>query len=103
MKKVTKTEMVDNIYGASKWERQAVQGIVDLFLEELKKQMMEGAVVELRGFGTFEPKLRNGRKDARNPKTGETHDVAPHYISHFRAGQDLKEALKNLPVKTDEK
>ncbi|MBP5176790.1 MAG: HU family DNA-binding protein, partial [Treponema sp.] len=45
-----------------------------------------------------EPRLRKGREKARNPKTGESLSVAPHYVAAFRAGQELKNALWELPV-----
>ena len=65
-------------------------------LKEIKKSLENGSTIELRGFGTFEPRLRKGREKAHNPKTGEILSVAPHYVAAFRAGQDLKKALWNL-------
>ena len=58
----------------------------------------EGNTIELRGFGTFEPRLRKGRSKARNPKTGALLTVAPHYVAAFRSGQELKKSLWDLPV-----
>ena len=75
---------------------------VDAFLDEIKESLIDGKTIELRGFGTFEPRLRKGRDIARNPKTGEKVSVEPHYIAAFRAGQSLKENLWNLKT-TDEK
>lgn len=98
MAKITKSDLVDNIYKTSEYERKAVRAVVDDFLLELKKQLSEGNTIELRGLGTFEPLLRNGRKEARNPKTGEKCTVPPHYIAHFRAGQELKDDMSKLPV-----
>ncbi len=105
--KVTKKELIDSIHDNSEIKnsdlnRPDIQLVVAAFLDEVKKQLCEGKTIELRGFGTFGPKLRNGRKNARNPKTGETHDVDPHYILQFIPGQDFKEALNNLPVSSDE-
>ena len=52
-------------------EKYVVQDIVEKFLDEVKKSLEKGSTIELRGFGTFEPRLRKGRSSARNPKTGE--------------------------------
>ncbi len=101
MAKITKAELVDNIYKNSGYERQTVLSLVDSFMEELKTQMLSGNVVELRGFGTFEPKLRKGRSVAHNPKTGEKCSVPPHYVGSFRPGQELKKGLWELPVDKD--
>lgn len=99
--KVTKINLVESIYQKTNCEKYVVQNIVDQFLEEVKKSLENGSTIELRGFGTFEARLRKGRKDARNPKTGEKLSVAPHYVAAFRAGQDLKKALIDLDIKND--
>ena len=97
VKKATKNDLIDGIYKSSKLEKQDILNVVDLFLEEVKKSLESGATIELRGFGTFEPRLRKGKSCARNPKTGETLSVKPHYVAAFRAGQELKQKLWELP------
>ena len=94
--KVTKNDLVDAIYFKSNCEKYLVQDIVEKLLKEIKKSLENGSTIELRGFGTFEPRLRKGREKAHNPKTGEILAVAPPYVAAFRAGQDLKKALWNL-------
>lgn len=101
--KITKADLVKNIYEKKDFERQTVQEIVDAFIIELKDQLAGGATIELRGLGTFDKKLRKGRPDAKNPKTGEHCGSVPHYVSCFRAGQELKNALLALKVENLEK
>lgn len=96
--KKTKADIVDNIYNYSGIEKQDIQSIVDYFLKELKDALENGNTIELRGFGTFEARLRKGRNEARNPKTGEHLSVAPHYVAAFRAGKELKNNLLNLKI-----
>jgi integration host factor subunit beta len=95
-RKWTRTELIDGVYEATGMERREVQTIVDLFIEEVKKALISRGTIELRGFGTFEIKIRNGRRGARNPQTGETFTVSPHGIVSFRAGRDLKKAVWDL-------
>ena len=83
-------------------KKQIIQKIIDSFLLHTRESLETGATIELRGFGTFEARLRKGRSEARNPKTGEKLSVEPHYVAAFRAGQLLKEKLWNLK-KEDEK
>ena len=64
--------------------------MVDLFIEEIKSAIVSCKVIELRGFGTFETRIRKGRQKARNPKTGEILSVSSHGIVVFRPGRDLK-------------
>ena len=87
-KKITKYDLVESIYQNTKCEKHVVQNIVENLFTELKSALKEGATIELRGFGTFEPRLRRGRSRARNPKTGEQLSVSPHYVAAFRSGQD---------------
>lgn len=97
-KKVTKNDLVDSIYQNTKCEKKVIQDVVDEFVLQLKNSLKEGNTIELRGFGTFEPRLRKGRAKARNPKTGEQLSVAPHFVVAFRSGQELKHALWGLPI-----
>lgn len=98
-KKVTKGILVESVYQKiAKCEKYVVQDVLDLLLVELREALESGATVELRGFGTFEPRLRKGRSKARNPKTGDMVSVAPHYVAVFRAGQALRKALWDFPV-----
>ncbi len=99
--KITKNNLVDAIYKSTKLEKQIIQDVIDNFLVQVKKSLSEGSTIELRGFGTFEPRLRKGRECARNPKTGEILSVQPHYVAAFRPGQDLKEKLWDLQVKDE--
>lgn len=96
LKKVTKNDLVDSIYKSTDVNRQTIQIVVDSMLKEIKGALEKGSDIELRGFGTFEIRLRKGRDVARNPKTGEKLSVAPHYVAAFRAGQSLRSNLLNL-------
>lgn len=97
-KKITKYDLVEAVYQNTKCEKRLVQDVVENLLEQLKLSLKDGNTIELRGFGTFEPRLRKGRAKARNPKTGEQLSVAPHFVAAFRSGQELKKALWDLPV-----
>ena len=100
--KVTKVDLVDAVYKSTDVEKQDIQKVVDSFLLHTREVLEKGSTIELRGFGTFEARLRKGRAVARNPKTGEKISVEPHYVAAFRAGQILKDRLWNL-TKQDEK
>ena len=90
-KKLTKADIIDKIYETNKISRKDIHRIIDFVFEEIKRGMADDKVVELRGFGTFEIRLRKGRQRARNPKTGEVFPVRNHGVPVFRPGQDLKQ------------
>ncbi len=100
-KKVTKYDLVESIYKDTdyKYERRIVQDVVEHLFDKIKNSLGSGETIELRGFGTFEPRLRKGRTKARNPKTGEEiSSIAPHYVAVFRSGQELKKTLLGLEI-----
>ena len=104
-RKKTKADLIETIYENlydSNIDKQDIQKVIDGFLLSVKSSLLNGETIELRGFGTFEPRLRNGRETARNPKTGEKLSYGKHYIAAFRAGQDLKQKMKTLNEKKSE-
>ena len=102
MNKITKADIVDAIYNRIGAERRTIRDVVDLFIEEVKAALISQNIIELRGFGTFEIKIRKGRKKARNPKTGEILSVNSHGIAAFRAGRDLRQDVWNLKFEDQE-
>ncbi len=72
--------------------RNQTEIVVDTVFDSIKKALMNGQKIEIRGFGNFRLKTRNPRK-ARNPKTGESVDVPGKKVLYFKAGKALKEAL----------
>ncbi len=89
--KLTKAEIIDEIYERTGINRKDVHVVIDELFEELKKGLQENRTVELRGFGTFEIRTRKGREKARNPKTGEIVPVNAHGVAIFRPGKELKQ------------
>ncbi len=59
-------------------------------------RLARGERVELRGFGAFTVKQRNARA-GRNPRTGETVEVAQKSVPFFKAGKELRERI-NKPM-----
>ena len=66
----------------------AVKAFTDVVAEELKK----GEKIQLVGFGTFEVSERAART-GRNPRTGETVEIAASATPKFKAGKALKNAV----------
>ena len=91
--KFTKADIIDALYEKTGMSRTEIRGAVDLFLDEMKEALMRRQIIELRGFGTFEVKVRKARPRARNPKTGETIVIRSHGVVAFRSGRELKQAV----------
>jgi integration host factor subunit beta len=100
-RKVTKTDIVDAVYEKTGMSRKEIRQVMDLFLDEIRNSLMEQMAIELRGFGTFEVRVRKGRPKARNPKTGEPVSVTSHGIAAFRPGRELKQNVWNIVPSDD--
>jgi integration host factor beta subunit len=90
---MTKSVLIEKV--AEKVEgltRNQTEIVVDTVFDSIKKSLMSGDKIEIRGFGNFRLKTRNPRK-ARNPKTGESVEVPGKKVLYFKVGKALKEAL----------
>jgi integration host factor subunit beta len=99
-KKFTKADIIDALYEKTGMNRGEIRSAVDLMIDELKEALMRRQIIELRGFGTFEVKVRKARPRARNPRTGESIVIRSHGVVAFRSGRELKQAVWNI---TDDK
>jgi integration host factor subunit beta len=95
-KKITKLDILDSIYQRTGMNRREIREVVDLFLDDIKSALVKGIAVELRGFGTFEARIRRGRSRARNPRTGMPVSVNSHGVAAFRPGRELKRDVWRL-------
>lgn len=69
-----------------------VELVVDIFFDEIAARLADGGRVELRGFGAFSTREREGRK-GRNPRTGETVDVPGKRVPYFKPGKEMRARL----------
>ena len=69
-----------------------VERIVSTIFDEISAALARGDRVELRGFGAFSVKNRDARV-GRNPRTGESVNVAEKFVPFFKSGKDLRDRL----------
>ena len=67
--------------------------ILNTFNESIKKALVEGKNVELRGFGTFFVKKIKEKFSARNPKTGELIYVPEKNKVRFKSSKKLNRLI----------
>ena len=65
---------------------------LDAFMESVTETLKKGDKVSLVGLGTFATSKREART-GRNPRTGETVNIAARTAATFKAGAKLKDAL----------
>jgi integration host factor subunit beta len=89
---VTKAELVDEVAKASDLTRKHSEVIVDCVFTAISDALRRGDKIELRGFGSFRVRHRDGRR-GRNPKTGAGVIVPPKQVPHFKPGKELRERI----------
>lgn len=89
---MTKSQLIKQLSIKTELSATDSETVVKTVFEEISASLENGRRVELRGFGTFGLKERKGR-DGRNPKTGESVNVAPKRVMFFKAGKELRERV----------
>lgn len=93
MSKLNKTELIQAVAERTQLSKKDAGSAVNATLELITESLAEGNTVQLIGFGNFEVRERAARK-GRNPQTGEEIDIAATKTPAFKAGKQLKEAVK---------
>ena len=94
---MTKSELIERLVDQyDDLTQRDVELAVRLLLDRMIDHIAEGGRVEIRGFGSFSVHHRPARH-GRNPKTGESVEIPPKYVSHFKPGKELRERV-NLAV-----
>ena len=94
--KLTKAAIIENLHNKLGYNKDRIHVVIDELFEEIKDGLKDSRVIELRGFGTFEVRIRKGRAKARNPKTGEVVAVERHGVAIFRPGKELKDFVWDI-------
>lgn len=68
-----------------------VEMIVNIIFDSMTGALQGGDRIEIRGFGSFEVRVRKARK-GRNPKTGESVELNVRRVPFFKVGKELKGA-----------
>ena len=90
---MTKADFVDKVASTSGLTKKDAGTAVDAVIGELEKALKGGEEVSFTGFGKFHVAQR-GAREGRNPRTGETMQIAASKVPRFTAGSGLKKAVK---------
>ena len=90
----TKKELVDQISTRLKLKKEQVFSIFYHVFVSMRKSLVQGERIEIRGFGVFEVKDTKARTSARNPRTSDIVYVPAGKKTRFKPGKLLKVALR---------
>jgi len=89
---MNKTQFVEAVAQKAGISKREAEAAVNAMTAVVADTLKAGDKVQLIGFGTFEVKARAARS-GRNPKTGETIQIAASKTPAFSAGKALKDAV----------
>ena len=89
MKKADIAAQVADKTSGSKGEAEVA---VNAVLGTITDALARGETVSIAGFGTFSVKHREARQ-GRNPRTGESIEIAASTVPSFKAGKGLRDAV----------
>jgi DNA-binding protein HU-beta len=89
---MNKGELIDAVAAAADLTKSDATKAVEAFVDTVTRTLKKGDQVSIVGFGSFVVKSRAARQ-GRNPKTGETINIAASNVPAFKAGKALKDAV----------
>lgn len=87
-----KPELIEEMSQSMGTSKKEAEKALDAFVEIVKNAVIDGARVQIVGFGTFEATERAERM-GRNPKTGESLLVPASKSLKFKPAKALKDAM----------
>jgi integration host factor subunit beta len=89
---MNKLELIDMLKNECRLSKKEAAAIVDLFFDRMTEALAKGDRVEIRGLCSFFVKEYRSYQ-GRNPKTGESVQVAPKKLPFFKSGKELKDRV----------
>ena len=89
---MTKAELIESVASKVDLPRAVAERTVNTVFDDIVEALKAGEKVNISGFGTFSVSARKART-GRNPKTGETIEIAASRAAKFKAGKTLKDSL----------
>ena len=87
-----KEDLIQALAGKLGESKAATERIFASVLDTIKEGLVADGIVQITGFGSFRVRER-GARTGRNPRTGETIQLAASKGVGFKAGKALKSAL----------
>ena len=98
MKTMTKSELIERLsLEQPHLPPRDVEFSVNAGLDHMRRALVAGDRIEIRGFGSIGLRYRMPRT-GRNPKTGDSVSVPGKYVPHFKPGRLLRERVNQESV-----
>jgi DNA-binding protein HU-beta len=94
---VTKTQLIDAVSASAGHTKKDTETVIEAFITEVSGALAKGEKVDLRGFGNFVAREKKARQ-GRNPKTGETIEIAARKAVAFKPSKELASKVNGEPA-----
>jgi DNA-binding protein HU-beta len=91
---MNKAELIDVVAAETDLSKADAGRALEACLNAISETLKNDGSVALIGFGTFSVSNRAARQ-GRNPRTGETIQIAASNVPKFKAGKALKDAVNS--------
>ena len=89
---MNKSELINHIADEHSITKIEAEKVIDRFTSSIISALSKGKEISLMGFGNFSVSKVAARA-GRNPRTGETIEIAAYNQPRFKVGQKLKNAV----------
>jgi integration host factor subunit alpha len=89
---ITRADLAEAVYEQVGLSRNESSDLVELVLEEISRNLIDGKNVKISSFGSFSIREK-GERIGRNPKTGIEVPILPRKVLVFRASHVLKDRI----------
>ena len=94
---MTKTQLIDAVSASAGHTKKDTETVIEAFITEVSGALAKGEKVDLRGFGNFVAREKKARQ-GRNPKTGETIEIAARKAVAFKPSKELATKVNGEPA-----
>ncbi len=90
---MTKSDLIERVAArAPHLSKKDTELVVNTIFDSMTEALRRSDRIEIRGFGSFQVKVREAR-EGRNPKTGEEVRIPAKRMPFFKVGKELKERI----------
>ncbi len=90
---MTKSDLIERVAArVPHISKKDTELVVNTIFEGMTEALKGSNRIEIRGFGSFQVKIREAR-EGRNPKTGEEVQIPAKRTPFFKVGKELKERI----------
>ena len=89
---MTKADLIESVASKLDLPKGQAERAVNTIFDDIVAALRNGDKVNISGFGTFSVSTRKART-GRNPKTGESIEIAASRAAKFKPGKTLKDEI----------